>query len=357
MAKGETIVRKHLGAPSKRLARVDPALRIAEMQLTVMLTGSQLAADIAAPLVARLDAPTLERMLERGRKSEESISPRGMGAEDWLAHNVFGDGVTAPYAWADLTGQRETEQTVWHADPIHLGIGRESVIIGSLAEDPLSDAEADALIAAANESLGDAARLSRVGASWFLHAREAWQLEPLPLAAAVGRPFATRGSLSDDELHWNRLHNAVQMTWHAHPVNESREADSRPTAGGLWLHGGGKWKPRPPLPWPALHSDRPELRGAAASAGAEGRVASAPVTQDALLVWDEAAGPQRQQDWQAWLAAMCVLDRRLAALPPASLTLVLAGDTGTCTWKTRATDRLRFWRSHRLEMALREPTS
>ena len=157
MAKGETIVRKHLGAPSKRLARVDPALRIAEMQLTVMLTGSQLAAEIAAPLVARLDTPTLERMLERGRKSEESISPRGLGAEDWLAHNVLGDGVTAPYAWADLTGQRETEQTIWHADPIHLGIGRESVIIGSLAEDPLSDAEADALIAVANESLGDAA--------------------------------------------------------------------------------------------------------------------------------------------------------------------------------------------------------
>jgi hypothetical protein len=88
-----------------------------------------------------------------------------------------------------------------------------------------------------------------------------------------------------------------------------------------------------------------------------GRVASAPVTQDALLVWDEAAGPCRQQDWHAWLAAMCVLDRRLAALPPASLTLVLAGDTGTSTWKTRATDRLRFWRSHRLEKALREPTS
>ena len=327
------------------------------MQLTVMLTGSQLAADIAAPLVARLDTPTLERMLGRGRTSEESLSSNGTAAEDWLARNVFGDGPTAPYAWADLTGQRETEQTIWHADPIHLGIGRESVIIGSLAEDPLNDAEADALVVAANETLGDAARLSRVGPRWFLHAREAWRLAPLPLAAAVGRPFVTRSSLSDDELHWNRLHNAVQMTWHAHPVNEAREADSRATAGGLWLHGGGKWKPRPPLPWPALHSDRPELRGAAASAGAEGLVASAPVTQDALLVWDEAAAPRRQQDWHAWLAAMCVLDRRLAALPPASLTLVLAGDTGTCTWKIHATDRLRFWRSHRLEMALREPTS
>ena len=154
-AKGETIVRKRLSAPSKRSARVDPALRIAEMQLTVMLTGSQLAADIAAPLVSRLDAPTLKRMLERGRKSDESISPRGTAAEDWLARHVFADGPTAPYAWADLTGQCETVQTIWHADPIHLSIGRESVIIGSLAEDPLSDAEADALIAAANESFGD----------------------------------------------------------------------------------------------------------------------------------------------------------------------------------------------------------
>ena len=148
--------------------------------------------------------------------------------DDWLERHVFGDGPTAPYAWADLTGQRETVQTIWHADPIHLGIGRESVIIGSLAEDPLSDAEADALIAAANESLGDAARLSRVGLHWFLHARNAWSLAPPPLAAVVGRPFAARAALSDDELRWNRLHNAVQMTWHAHPVNEAREASARP---------------------------------------------------------------------------------------------------------------------------------
>lgn len=327
------------------------------MQLTVMLSGAQLPADIAAPLVTQLDAPTLGRTLARGRNCEESVSPRGTAVDDWLERHVFGDSPTAPYAWADLTGQRETVQTIWHADPIHLGIGRESVIIGSLAEDPLSDTEADALIAAANESLGDAARLSRVGLRWFLHARDAWRLASPPLAAVVGRPFAARGALSDDELRWNRLHNAVQMTWHIHPVNEAREASARPMAGGLWLHGGGHWAPRPPLRWPAVHSDRPELLGVAASAGAERRAVAAPVTQDALLVWDEAAEPRRRQDWHAWLAAMAILDRRLASLPPAALILVLAGEAGTRTWKTHAADRLRFWRSHRLDAALREPAS
>src|SRR4029450_8546657 len=197
------------------------------MQLTVMLSGAQLPADIAAPLVTHLDAPTLGRTLARGRSCEESVSPRGTAAVDWLERHVFGDCPTAPYAWAELTGQRETVQTIWHADPIHLGIGRESVIIGSLAEDPLSDTEADALIAAANESLGDAARLSRVGLRWFLHARDAWRLAPPPLAAVIGQPFAAHGALSDDELRWNRLHNAVQMTWHIHPVNEAREASAR----------------------------------------------------------------------------------------------------------------------------------
>ena len=123
------------------------------MQLTVMLSGAQLPADIAAPLVTELDAPTLGRTLARGRSCEESVSPRGAGVDDWLERHVFGDGPTAPYAWADLTGQRETVHTIWHADPIHLGIGRESVIIESLAEDPLSDTEADASAGAAVTSL------------------------------------------------------------------------------------------------------------------------------------------------------------------------------------------------------------
>ncbi|HTN48772.1 MAG TPA: hypothetical protein VMK32_05015 [Burkholderiaceae bacterium] len=329
------------------------------MHLTVLLTGSQLPAALAASLVTQLDAPELARLLARGRRIEQNVGTRGSATEDWLARNVFGTDAppTAPYAWADLTGERVTVQTLWHAEAVHIGVGRDSLFVESLADDPPTDAEADALIAAANDCLGEAATLVHVGARWFLRTHETWRIRASALPAAAARPLLATGMEDEEEMRWNRLHNAVQMAWHAHPVNAARESQSRRTVGGLWLHGGGKWAARAPLRWAGVHSERPELRGVAAAAGSIARAASAAVSDsDALLVWDDAAEARRREDWPAWLGAMNAVDRRLAEFPSTQLTLILAGETSTQTWQVRDTDRLRFWRHHDLGSILGEAT-
>jgi len=319
----------------------------------VLLAGSRVPFDIATTLVPHLEAPTLARRLARGRKGEYTVSATADATDAWLARHLYGttEAPTAPYAWADLTGERISDGTVWHADPICIDVGRDSLMVEQFDE-PLSDAEADSLIAAANASWGDVVWLARRGPHWFLRTREAWRISSIPLSAAAGQ--SQLPLLNDDSLRWSRLHNAIQMSWHTHPVNEARTTSSRRGVGGVWLHGGGSWSACRGLPWAAVHSDRPEWRGVAVAAGSQARAATAPVDADALLIWDDADAARRRQDWSAWLDAMKNLDRRLTALPSAALTVVLTGAATAAEWQLRASDRLCFWRNEPLIEALSE---
>ncbi len=225
----------------------------------------------------------------------------------------------------------------------------------SLHDAPLSEAEAEDLLAAANELCADAqCELQRVGDEWFMRSAQPWSLRPPPLTAMAGAPLPLPAMSSADTLRWSRLHNAIQMRWHAHPVNEARETRGLPIVNGLWLHGGGTWKPLTHMPWPRVHSNRPELRGAAHAAGAHAGTSDTTPDGDALLVWDDALRASLNADWPAWLAAMASIDRRLAALPKAEFELVLSGRHRLRHWHTRPVDRLKLWRHHSLAEVLAE---
>jgi hypothetical protein len=332
------------------------------MHLTLMLPGSLVPADIAAELIAALRAPELARRLTRAAPAEASTSPQDSAESTWIAHHVFGapgPAPTAPYAWSALTGATDTTDTIWHADPVHIEVGRDSLIVRGLDEAPPDEAEADALIAAANETLADArCELRRAGTQWFLHADRAWSFMPPPLSEALDQPYSPAQSNEPDSMHWSRLHNAVQMRWHTDPVNVAREVRGLPPINALWLHGGGSWRALPPLRWLRVHSERAELRGAATAAGAiAARVADA-VSGDALLVWDDALPAARQHDWRAWLESMSVIDRRLATLPAfQTLELVLTGRRQVRSWIARPSDHLKLWRGTPLAKAMTEAPS
>jgi hypothetical protein len=330
------------------------------MRLTLMLTGALTPTPLAAELGAALNAPTLGRIVARATPVGEWSASDEVPAPDdhWLAREVFGThgrAPTAPYAWAALTGRHETSQTIWRAEPIHIALGRESLIVHSLHDSPLMETEADQLLAAANELCADAqCELQRVGSEWFMLSAQSWSLRPPPLTAMAGAPLPLPDSNSADALHWSRLHNAIQMRWHAHPVNEAREARGLPIINGLWLHGGGTWKPLSRMPWPRVHSHRPDLRGAALAAGALAGTGDTAPDSDALLVWDDALRACLNADWPAWLAAMASIDRRLAALPDAEFELVLSGHHRLKQWRARRADRLKLWRNHSLAEVLAE---
>ncbi len=328
------------------------------MHLTLMLTGSLVPAELAVELAAAAQMPALQQRLARAAQQTETMSSTASADADWIATQVFGvaqAAPTAPYAWAALTGTPPTAPTLWHADPIHVAVGRDSLIVHELAGASPTEVDSDALIAAANETLrDDRCALVRAGEKWFLCTEAPWSMAPLPLSAVIGRPLEI-ASRDNDSGRWTRLHNEIQMRWHDHPVNQARESQGKPPINALWLHGGGTWQRHPPLRWPRVHSDRAELRGIAAAAGAGVADAAEAVTGDALLVWDDALTAARAGDWSSWIEAISTVDHRLGALPPAAtLEIVLCGRHRTKTWIARPSDRLRIWRRASVAEALAE---
>ena len=331
------------------------------MHLTLMLPGSLVPADLAPELISALRAPALGRLLERAAPAETSTTVQDSAESTWIARHVFGTpgrAPTAPYAWKALTRDADTGGVVWHADPVHIEVGRDSLIVRGL-DAPPDEAEADALIAAANEPLAEAhCELRRAGTQWFLHADRAWSFRPPPLSEALGQPYSPAESDEQDAMHWSRLHNTIQMRWHTDPVNEAREGRGLPPINALWLHGGGAWRALPPLRWPRVHSERAELHGAATAAGSTTARVTDAVTENALLVWDDALPAARQHDWKNWLGSMSVIDRRLATLPSfQTLELVLTGRRQARSWIVQPSDRLKLWRSTRLAKAMAEALS
>jgi hypothetical protein len=332
------------------------------MRLTLLLPGSLVSAETApeiADAASGLDeaAPTLLACIVRAelvQDQEAGAFARGAAHLDWLASNVFHSRppATAPYALADLSAATEADQ-VWHADPIHLQLAGDHLIVQRIV---IEDSEADALLAEANEAVaGAACRLTRHGSHWFLHAGRPWTLEAVPLDAAEGGSLVEFLPSGLDAPHWNRLLNEIQIGWHAHPVNERREECGKPAINSLWLHGGGTWQALPPIDYAQIHAESPALRGAALASGAAIGQPDAPPVDRSLLVWTDALAAREFNDARVWLGAMSAIDRRCTALGEGHVVdFVLAGRRRWRHFRARRSDRLRPWRRHSIRAVFAE---
>jgi len=330
------------------------------MHVTLLLPGALVPREVARALAEPLATSALTSLLARAQSAGDSeAEAEALPHLAWLAEHLFqreSPLATAPYAVAALTGHAPApDQFLWHADPVHLELARDHVALAPLAA-PLSDDDAHALIAAANALAAEAgAEFVRIGDRWFLRTSREWEVAAKPLAAAFGQPLHAVLPAGRDAAVWNRLLTEIQMTWHAHPVNEAREARGEATVNSVWLHGGGRWAPLPQSPYSAVFADEPEWRGAAQAAGIASSSGSATPGDHALVVWSDLLVPRLRQDWTQWIAALHGLDPHLAPLARSgTLDIVLTGEATLRRLRTRPSDRLKFWRSTSAEEVLSE---
>lgn len=325
------------------------------MHFTLLVAGALLPGELAVALTASLNAPHLKARLLRATEIERAVaSPTGAAHLDWLANKLFDQPApvpTAPYAYAQLAGE-PAPAYVWHADPVHIEVARDHLLVQSLGNDRLTAQESGPLLAAANEfASASNCELVSIDEHWFLLSESEWRIDARPLSAVIeGTVEMPTGR---DAQIWNRLHNDIQIAWHSNDVNAEREVKGMRTINALWLHGGGRWKPLAPIEFAQVHSDAPEWRGAAQAAGALGLPASAPLADTALVVSDGAWVSRRREDWNEWLSALTAIDRTLTDWPAASIDLILCGDTRR-TFRTRPSDRYKPWRRRTLTEALTE---
>jgi len=174
---------------------------------------------------------------------------------------------TAPYAWAALAGTHDEQLHLWHADPVHIAIGRDSLIVQDLGNAMPSEAEADALISAASEALrpaGCALQRQGLGGSCALIARGRWA--PRPLSAVLGQPMPVTGRTTAMRC----IGAACSTTYRCAGTRTPSTGTVKPRACPSSIRCGcmavETWRSRTPLRWPRVHTQRVDLQGLAIAA-------------------------------------------------------------------------------------------
>ena len=215
-------------------------------------------------------APSLELLLARGRgSSAESVS-----LEAWL-QDAFGL-EDAPLAAGALTlaasGADPADECWGRADPVHLRLMRDRLVVVPSAAFSITSDEAAALVESLNRHFAGRIELTLVQpARWCARLERGFALQAQTPLEAAGRDADRALREGGEAAHrWSRLLNEIQMLLHSHPVNLSREARGEPQVNSVWLWGVGAAPRVPASPWQAVSADDPLALGLARLSGARG---------------------------------------------------------------------------------------
>jgi hypothetical protein len=204
--------------------------------------------------------PALEMLLARGRINRTPA----MKIEEWL-QRAFELEALAAGALTLLGCGRDPGEANWaRADPVHLRLMREHVIVVPAEALELSREETDALCEALNRHFPDLQLTACEPRYWCAQVAEGAFAGGASALESAGTPAALPHEAAG-------LVNEIQMLLHAHPVNEAREARGDPTVNSLWLWGAGRAPRTARTPWQSVAADDPVALGAARLAGARHR--------------------------------------------------------------------------------------
>lgn len=273
-----------------------------------------------------LDCPALAALLQRSELRRRPALAAEAQAARWL-------GPTPPPLGAlRLLGEEGGAalvpgEGVWLcADPIHLRLHQEEIIVGDSRELDLEAAEVAALAASLNAHYVGEASFHPVTASrWYVRLETPWAAElpgdalP-PLSAAAGRRLNLPTPADLPSRRLLALMNEIQMLLHSHPVNEARAERGLPAVNGLWLWGAGSLAPAAVAPEAgAIWSNAPLPRGLALAAGlqhhplpasAQSLLQAGPAEERHLVCLDDLLQAAQDQDAQAWREALAGLESR-----------------------------------------------
>lgn len=228
-----------------------------------------------------LRLPALQALLARGTRQP---CPAG-GVEAALCEAL---GISRQQDWplAPITLAADggvAGDVYWlRADPVHLRVMRDRIVLADSGAIDVSRQEADALAAAIGQHFGDdLSPMPLHPRRWYLRFPHAPRLVTTPLSVAVGRNIDPLLPQGDDAMRFRALLNELQMLLHEHPVNQAREARGELPVNSLWLWGGGK---QPPTHSTAMPVYAPNAEAQALAAFCSKRVQAPPAHLDARLL-------------------------------------------------------------------------
>lgn len=323
-------------------------------------------------LLAGLELPALEKLLARGVPSAQDVPEDPfvptLPHERWLS-DAFGlPGVPAraplaPFMLLEDSGSLDTRY--WYcAQPAHIHIATDHLVLTDPAELSLSPEESAALFATAHALFADvggeliAPRSDR----WYLSAPALDELLTASPGRAAGRNVDIWLPQGKAELTWRKWQNEVQMAWYDHPANQAREARRLPPVNALWLYAGGQRIAAPRLNRPCVTvlSDDPATRGLATHLQIALHATRAGLTAAngrTVVQIDTLTDHFLREDWARWRDALVEIDRtwlapaleRVARGQAREVALTLCGDFHSVTIRSRGVDLRKFWRRQSLD--------
>jgi len=207
-----------------------------------------------------------ETLIARGRRRR--MTP--VSTEAWLFER-FGvarqrDWPVAPYTL--LADGGAPERNYWRfIDPVHLRVGRDSLVLADGAAFQVSRAESEALVETLNRHFGQTMLFYPMRpARWYVRLEKAPDMQTTPAAAARGLAIDETLPSGPDAMRFHALMNEAQMLLHEHPVNAGREARGEPALNSIWFWGGGVIDAGRARPFSMVFGDDPLARGLALAA-------------------------------------------------------------------------------------------
>ncbi|MDP2029483.1 MAG: hypothetical protein Q8K12_07610 [Thiobacillus sp.] len=126
------------------------------------------------------------------------------------------------------------------ADPVHLRVMRDRIVLADPGLLNLSQQEADELSATIAQHFGETLNpIPLHPQRWYLQLVHPPRLTTTPLSVATGRDIDAIQPQGEAAQQYRALLNELQMLLFTHPINQAREARGELPVNSVWLWGGG----------------------------------------------------------------------------------------------------------------------
>jgi hypothetical protein len=192
-----------------------------------------------------LPLPALENLLARSLCTDDESQE----IEVWLCR-AFGvakqqDWPVAPITLqADGTGNVKAGDDYWfRADPVHLRIERDQIVLADSRVFRVSPEEAGQLTGVLNrhfaENGQEIAFLPLRPDRWYLRVTKISPAKTYLISEVANKGINALLPFGANNMIWRGLFNEIQMLLHEHPLNQSREARGELAINSTWFWGGG----------------------------------------------------------------------------------------------------------------------